>query len=232
MTSEIELDDPIQHRVIPDGCVDIIFDLNVHSYKKAASIVGTMTKPIFAELKGRVNYLAIRFLPSGFLHFFNSPAYYFTDRIIPLEMISGKRERDLTEQLVIENPIHNKIKLLESYMENLLSANNTNDAVVKHAIYCILKNKGDIKIPELTTITSSSQRQLRRRFDRWIGVSPKAFCRIIRFQSILRTLPLSSKCNLLSIALDGGYYDQSHFIHEFNSYYGLNPTEFLKSKNL
>jgi len=231
MTSEIELEEPILHRVIPDGCIDIIFDLNERSYRQASSIVGTMTKPIFAELKGQVNYVAIRFLPGGFLHFFNSPVYDFTDRIIPLEMISEKKGHNLTEQLVMENHIGNKIKLLENYLKNLLTTNNRNDPIVKNALHNILKNKGNIRVSELSKNVNSSQRQLCRKFDKWVGISPKAFCRIIRFQTILRMLPHHSKCNLLSIALDGGYYDQSHFIHEFNSCCGLNPSEFLKSKN-
>ncbi len=231
MTSEIELEKPIPHRVVPDGCADIIFDLNEHSYRGIASIVGTMTKPIFAILKGGINYIAIRFLPGGFLHFFNSAMYNFTDQIIPLEIISGKEEQNLIEQLCLENHIENQIKLLESHLENLLRVNNKNDPVAKNAIYNILVNKGNIRVSELSKIVDISKRQLRRKFERWVGVSPKAFCRIIRFQNILQTFRRDSRCNLLSIALDGGYYDQSHFIHEFNSYYGTNPSEFLRSKN-
>ena len=105
MTSERDLEEPILHRVVPDGCADIIFDLNEHSYRGIASIVGTMTKPIFAILKGGINYIAIRFLPGGFLHFFDSAMYNFTDQIIPLEIISGKEEQNLTERLCLENHI-------------------------------------------------------------------------------------------------------------------------------
>ena len=232
MTSKIKLEEAILHRVIPDGCIDIIFDLNKRSYRQASSVVGTMTKHIFAELEGQVNYVAIRFLPGGFLHFFNSPVYDFTDRIVPLETISGQEGHNLTEQLVIENHIGNKIKLLENYLENLLTTNNRSDPIVKNALHNILKNKGNIRVSELSKNVNSSQRQLCRKFDKWVGISPKAFCRIIRFQTILRMLPHHSKRNLLFVALDGGYYDQSHFIHEFNSCCGLNPSDFLKSKNI
>lgn len=228
MTSDVELEEPILHRVIPDGCVDIIFDLCGCSYGEAASIAGTMTRPIFAEMRGRVNYLAVRFLPGGFLYFFDSPAYHFTDRIIPLEMISGKGQHDLTERLIQEGPIGSKIELLESYFGSLLMRNNRNDPAVRSILRNILKHKGNIEISQLSRNANTSQRQLCRKFSKWIGVSPKSFCRIIRFQSVLRKLPPRSRRNLLHVALDGGYYDQSHFIHEFNSYYGLNPSEFLR----
>ena len=105
MTSGTELEEPISHRVIPDGCVDIIFDLHGNCYGEAAAIAGTMTRPIFAELKGRVNYLAIRFLPGGFLHFFDAPVCHIADRVVPLEMISARKESDFTERLIWESNI-------------------------------------------------------------------------------------------------------------------------------
>jgi AraC-like DNA-binding protein len=228
MTSETKLEEPISHRVIPDGCVDIIFNLHARSHGEAAVIAGTMTRPIFAELKGRVNYLAIRFLPGGFLHFFDDPVCHIADRIVPLEMMSGRKEHDLAERLIGESHIESRIRLIEGYFERLLMRNNRSDPVVTSALGNILRHKGNIEVSRLSEDVNSSQRQLSRKFKKWIGVGPKSFCRIIRFQNILRILLLCSKRSLLSIALDGGYYDQSHFIHEFNSYYGLNPSEFLQ----
>jgi len=186
MTSERDLEEPILQRVVPDGCADIIFDLNEHSYREISSIVGTMTKPIFAILKGGINYIAIRFLPGGFLHFFDSAMYNFTDQIIPLETTSGKDSRNLIEQLFLENHIENQIRLLESHLERLLKTNNKYDPVAKNAIYNILVNKGNIRVSELSRIVDTSKRQLCRKFERWVGVSPKAFCRIIRFKNVLR----------------------------------------------
>jgi AraC-like DNA-binding protein len=228
MTSPVELNEPISHRVIPDGCVDIIFDLHARSRAEAAVVVGTMTRPIFADLKGRVNYLAIRFLPGGFLHFFDDPVCNIADRIVPLEMISGTRERDLTERLIGESHIESRARLLDGYFLRLLMRNNRSDPAVRSALASILSHKGNIEVSRLSKDAESSQRQLCRKFKKWVGVGPKSFCRIIRFQNILRMLHPGPSCNLLSAALDGGYYDQSHFIHEFNSYYGLSPSEFLQ----
>ena len=228
MTSPVELNEPISHRVLPDGCVDIIFDLNARSHGEAAVIAGTMTKPIFAELKGRVNYLAVRFLPGGFLHFFDDPVRRIADRVVPLEMISGGETCDLAERLIGESGIESRIELIEGCFERLLMKNNRSDPVVRSALANILRHKGNIEVSRLSMDANSSQRQLSRKFKKWVGVGPKSFCRIIRFQNVLRMLPACANRNLLSIALDGGYYDQSHFIHEFNSYYGLGPSEFLQ----
>lgn len=232
MVSAVELQKSIHHRVIPDGCVDIIFDLNVGSYREAASVVGTMTRPIFAELKKRVNYMAIRFLPGGAFRFLGNPTSDFTDQIIPLEAVSGREGHNLVEQLTSGNLVEDKIVLLENYLTELLSTGYGSDVAVEGALNAILRNNGNIRVSELATASGCSERQLRRKFDRWVGVAPKVFCQIIRFQRVIPLLRRGAGQNSLFAALDSGYYDQSHFIHEFNSYYGLSPSKFLEIKKL
>jgi AraC-like DNA-binding protein len=232
MASEIALPQPIPHRVVPDGCVDIVFGLTSTSYGGAASVVGTMTKPIFAELRGKVNYTAIRFLPGGALRFLDNPMHDFTDRIVPLEAVSGKEGRNLAQDLISQNQIEGKIRLIESYLTRRLNDNCRSDAAVEGALRCILRNRGNIRIRELARISGGSERQLRRKFAQWVGVGPKVLCRIIRFQHVLQMLGRGSRHNVLFAALDSGYYDQSHFIHEFHAYYGVNPSEFTKITNL
>jgi len=231
MASESELTETILHRVIPDGCVNIVFDLKADTYKEVAWVTGAVIKPIFPELKGLVDYIGVAFLPSGFLHFFDYAVCDFTNQSISLEVLSTKEERNLSEQLFLATHIENKVKLLEQYFGKRLRVNRKTDSVVRNALCSIFRKEGNVKIVELSKTVNSSQRQLRRKFDHWIGVSPKTFCRIIRFQSILQILRRDPSRDILSVALDAGFFDQSHFIHEFNSYYGLTPLEFLRSKN-
>lgn len=230
MRSEMELQGTIQHRVVPDGCIDIIFDLNSPSYNGAGSVVGTMTKPIFAELERWVNYIAVRFLPGCFLCFFNTPAYHFTDQIVPLESILGKQGCQSIEQLISPASTEDRIKMLEVFLRRSLSENKNRDLIFHNTVYNVLRSKGNIKVSELAKSVNISERQLRRKYNQWIGVSTKTFCRIIRFQSILQSAKSYSENNLFPLALDLGFYDQSHFIHEFSSFYGLTPLEFAKIK--
>jgi AraC-like DNA-binding protein len=229
MTSEAELPGAILHRVLPDGCADIIFDPNARSYAEGCLIVGTMTRPILAELTGRLRYVAVRFQPAGFLHFFDGQMSDLTDRILPLEMISGRKVCNPIEQLGAESDLENQVKLLERYLSGLLRP-HTGDPVMRIALQNILRTGGNLGIFELSKLAGISERQLRRKFLRWTGISPKIFCRIIRFRSFLRSVRNSPRCTLLHVALDCGYYDQAHFIHEFNSFCGLSPSDYLKTK--
>jgi Domain of unknown function (DUF6597) len=87
---------PRRHRVIPDGCIDLIFMRRSATEDYRASIVGTMTRPIEEELASHVDYIGIRFNPGGFRHFFQTPPREFTDRIVSLDDLlsqSGLAER-------------------------------------------------------------------------------------------------------------------------------------------
>ena len=71
-----------------------------------------------------------------------------------------------------------------------------------------------------------SQRQLERTFKEYAGFSPKTFARILRFQSATNHYGTTKK-TLTEIALDCGYYDQSHFIHDFSQFSGYTPSEYF-----
>jgi AraC-like DNA-binding protein len=176
--------------------------------------------------------MAIRFLPGGAFRFLGNPMSDFTDQIVPLEAVSGRKGYNLAEQLTSGNTVEDNIVLLEKYLTELLSAGYRSDVAAEGALNAIIRNNGNIRVSELAKGSGCSERQLRRKFDRWVGVAPKVFCRIIRFQHVLQMLRRGSAHNSLFAALDSGYHDQSHFIHEFNSCYGLNPSQFVNITNL
>jgi AraC-like DNA-binding protein len=75
-----------------------------------------------------------------------------------------------------------------------------------------------------------SARRFIELFRREVGVSPKTFCRIVRFQGALQRIAVASSPNFVRLALDCGYYDQAHLIHDFKDFTGLTPTAFLEAR--
>jgi methylphosphotriester-DNA--protein-cysteine methyltransferase len=71
--------------------------------------------------------------------------------------------------------------------------------------------------------TDIGPRQLRRLFDRYIGLGPKMFARIVRFQSVLHSMLRVPKHVWSDLYFDFGYYDQAHFIREFKHFFGTPP---------
>ena len=201
MKSETKLEKPVLFRVIPDGCIDIIFDLNNSSCEKAASTVGTMTKPIFVELKHWINYIAVRFLPGGFLHFFNTPAYHFADKIIPLELIAGKQSCQSIEQLISPASTKDRIRILEVFLGRSLSINKNRDPVLHTTLYDVLKKMGNIKISELAKTMNKGSSQQTSNYDRdnvSMSVLIAAFICSGRKRQVFITTSISGNCPRIS----------------------------------
>ncbi len=72
-----------------------------------------------------------------------------------------------------------------------------------------------------------NERQLERKFQALVGVSPKFLCRILRLQKVFKTVELNPAVNWSFIASECGYYDQAHFIHDFKDFSGQNPSAYF-----
>ena len=95
------------------------------------------------------------------------------------------------------------------------------DSRLATALHAILCSNGAFNIQQLDT--GISARHLRRLFDFYIGVAPKEFHKIMRFQKLLRRSPTRAMLRDEKFYYDLGYYDQSHFVKDFKSLYGVVP---------
>jgi AraC-like DNA-binding protein len=82
-------------------------------------------------------------------------------------------------------------------------------------------------IAAVTDRTGFSARRFIDLFEREVGLTPKLFCRVRRFQKVLQTIQSGCAIDWAGIALNCGYYDQAHFIHDFRAFSGINPSTYL-----
>jgi AraC-like DNA-binding protein len=64
-------------------------------------------------------------------------------------------------------------------------------------------------------------------FKQQVGLTPKLFCRVRRFQRVLRRIYRREEVEWADLALSCGYFDQAHFIHDFKAFSGINPTAYV-----
>jgi len=91
--------------------------------------------------------------------------------------------------------------------------------------FCRIPHK--VSVGEVMKEIGLRQRRFIELFSDQVGLTPKAFGRVRRFQRILETVHRKSEVNWVGVALDCGYYDQPHFIHDFREFSGLTPTQYL-----
>jgi transcriptional regulator GlxA family with amidase domain len=100
--------------------------------------------------------------------------------------------------------------------------------LVQSAAKLLFHTKGQCRVEELADYCQTSIRQLQRRFEQAIGVSPKFYARTIRFEQAQRRLMFHPQTDLTQLAYDCGYFDQAHFIKEFRAFTGRTPSQYAE----
>ena len=211
-TSE-KLAQPFNYRVVADGCIDIFFELEKPSEN---FVMGFCKKYTEFELASEFNYIGIRFLPTMFPQLFGVDASSISNKAEELNLIVPKVSSFIQSYFNTSVDINSAVRLLDEFLlEQVAVMDFQNDDRLYSAISLIMKNFGVINIDEIDT--GLSQRQLRRLFNFYIGDSMKTFSKVVRFQNILRAKPSIQSLKNNKLFFDSGFFDQSHFIKDFNS---------------
>jgi hypothetical protein len=224
LVSKKPLPEPFLYRAVADGCIDIIIDCK---WPYSSRILGFFNTYSLFPLGDSFNYIGIRFLPSAFSSIFHINASELSNRVEPLECVLPKVSVHIGN-IVHESPLLKELKeSFDCYFLKLFSnlSGNT-DKRLCSALVAILTSKGNLAVEKDLNVGLSS-RQLRRLFEFYLGDTPKAFSKVVRFQSMLRAKPTLETMRKNKIFYDFGYFDQAHFIKDFKTFYGLPPTAAL-----
>jgi AraC-like DNA-binding protein len=218
LKSKIPLQEQFPHRVLPDGCVDILFDFS----SGETHVVGIMNKADIVPLTGDVHLMGIRLLPNSIPVILKGEAHFLVNHMLRLDEVMGK-EMAFQEQIHMGTHSNDRLKIIEEWLIRIFKPCDSN-LKWSGMLNLITERKGLISMPELAEYFTVSERHATRKFKSLFGLTTKEFISIIRFQSVLRNLK-DSKLPIIwsEISLEGGYYDQSHFIHEFKKRYGMTP---------
>jgi len=226
-------------RLLPDGCVELILNFGaeflqhsdgVRKLQPRNFLVGQMTGPILISPTGRVELLGIRFHPGGTRPFLRVPLHEITDQVVELGSVSSKLEGDLLRVCSEPRSLRNKVAAADAYLcSSLISADY--DSRLTALAGSIVERRGLVSVDQLATDAGVSSRQLERRFLREVGVGPKLFARIVRFQQVFRAV---EQCSVewAAVALECGYYDQAHLIRDFNQFAQQTPAVLFANQSL
>jgi AraC-like DNA-binding protein len=175
------------HRIIPDGCVDIIFDLKAPSNSKGAFVVGLMTTYETINLTTNYSLFGIRFFSDYARRFLRYPVSELIGYHVFLEEIWGSEAGFIVEEVKSANGISEMIDRVEFILLKFLLQNEPqSDQLLQSSMQYMYASQGTITIRALAEKLNYSERNIRRTFQKELGVSPKEFSGIIRFQSLLQ----------------------------------------------
>jgi len=228
--------DPEPELVLPDGCPEIVFNLSdrfirVHTdheeRQPGALFAGQMSQSVMLRPSGSVKLFGVRLQPAGGSYLVSFPVEEFTNNIVEFGDACGRDGRDLEERLNEAGTFATQISIFEDWLKLKLSRRAGLDSLAVHATGLISNRRGSLAISAVADRFGVSERRLERHFKRSVGISPKVFSRIVRFQSVVRAVQKDPTADVLETALDFGYYDQSHLIREFRQFSGITPQVFF-----
>jgi AraC-like DNA-binding protein len=208
----LETDDQAVQRVVPDGRPELIVNLGApfEAFHNAGwrlqprcFLAGQLTRPLRIRPSGPARILAARFLPQGAARVFDIAMEEITDDFLPADFACDS---------------------LESLEAELAARVRPGDPVVDEAV------RRMSHCPKVPVDLGISPRHLERRFKRSVGLTPKLFCRIQRFQRVFREIERGG--NWVEAALACGYYDQAHLIRDMRAFSGEAPSVLLNGNEL
>ncbi|QNI36684.1 AraC family transcriptional regulator [Edaphobacter albus] len=175
--------------------------------------------------------IGISFHPGGTLPFFPHTASFFSNCETDLESLWGAPFRSLRDHLRELTTPAQKFDLLEKFLLDQLQHSRVSalNGIVHYSLQTIHAAPHIATVAELARTTGLSSRRLSQLFTEHVGVSPKLYCRIQRFQHVVQQLHRATEIPWPELALACGYYDQSHFANDFRAFSGLSPTSYTTS---
>jgi len=211
--------------------INIHFKNRVNKDRPRLFIGGQLRKesPVL-EPQGKFGLLGTEFTPTGFYKLFHENASRFTDDAVDFGEVIPRDHDRLLDQLSNASEVTDYIQIIDRYLTKKIPE-ALDVAKVDKAVTKLQRSNGMISVGELADHCSLSSRHLRRKFLTAVGVSPKYFSKIVQFNAVISSMQQNDQERLHHLALECGYFDQAHFIRDFNKFVGQNPLQFLQNND-
>ncbi len=214
--------------IIPDTCMDIIFHVD-YAHNRISSCFCTLDEHTsFTGASDAVGGLSatfsIRFYAWTACLFAQDKLSGSANAVYPAETFFRRIEQALSPLLFDATTLESKIRAAEPVLLSCLCPDRA-DAAVLNAIHHMLRTEGRCRMSEVSAALALSNRQLERRFDAAMGVSPKTLASLMRYQLLWQHMALDAHFNPLDAVDRFGYTDQAHLLHDFRQRHGMSPKE-------
>ena len=218
----------------PSGYVELCIDIsngntvrhlgNQSKKMPGLEVLGHLTMPTRATVSKGTTVLVTRFYPYASSLFFPDQVSSFMNDSIDLYAILSSESTEFFNHLMEQPSLGQKIKVLDAFLIQRLTKGNRKREQFKliERLCNQIDKEESFNIEQLASYSGFSERYIQKLFLDWVGLTPKSFHSVQRFNKSLELIQ-STDSSLTSIAYECRYYDQAHFIKDFKSYTGITP---------
>jgi|GEM_PF-918553 len=231
-----------KYLLLPDGNTEIIFNLGdserIWNGRNGADwgvyggsqLIAGRKDPLILEPTGNKYKIGIRFFPGGLYPFFPIPLAEMSNSIVDLGDLLKGDCREMEERLAQAGSVGAVADILQRKMLSRFNPGFQGEKIVARLIQRIHLSRGVFSVNETAKQMGVDPKSLRRKFVAKVGFTPKRFSRIVRFQALVKEVEKKGASAWTSIIYRYGFFDQSHFIKEFEAFSGMTPSRFFSDK--
>jgi AraC-like DNA-binding protein len=218
-----------REQVMPVPTLDVVFTLD-SSGRALSGVSGARSKVFLLDTSLPFSAIGIHFRPGGGFPFFPIPVGELHNQTVALDTLWGAFAGTVSDQLWEARSVEARFRILERALVARARGQCDRHPAVTHAVALFDQSHGALSVGCVVRRTGVSQRRLIELVWNEVGLSPKRYCRVRRFNDVLRRIEPLADVDWTDVAHVCGYFDQAHFNHDFRAFAGLSPSEYLRRR--
>ncbi len=232
---------PRNERIVPSGTIELVINLRddeirihngaeskQHKRFSGAVLSGTYSSIFVIDAMQHESMLGVHFRPGGAFPFLGALASELTNAHANLADLWSRAGIDLRERLCVVNTPRERFQIMEEVLIDRLRRSRKARLAIAIALDAFGPYGMGASVRDVARDVGICQRRFSKVFASQVGLTPKVFCRILRFQRVRTLVDQIDKPDWVQIALTCGYFDQSHMINDFQEFSGFTPTQYLR----
>lgn len=217
--------------VIPDTCMDIIFRLDYTRQTIVGSFCAMDERAYLPRDRHAdrtvTSTFAIRFYAWTASLFTEHPLTGSKNQVFAVGDFFSALEKELKPMLMSVASLNQRAEIASRYLMRRLDEHRMNSTLM-NAVHQIICARGAMKIADLAARNAVSRKRLERVFDEYMGLSPKSFSSLTRYQLLWQELCFGQHHDMLDLVEKYGYFDQSHLLNDFKHHHTLTPSQAVR----
>jgi AraC-like DNA-binding protein len=233
-----------RERILPSGTIELVVNLRDDEIRildtadseqctrlSGAVVSGAYSRFFVIDPLVHASIIGVHFRPGGAYPFLGAPAGELADTHLDLETLWGQPAVELRERLCALATPTERFALLEKALVSRLFHPPEPHGAVLAALRLFEQTGADVRVHDVARRVGLSQRRFIQLFTTEVGLTPKLYSRVRRFQQSRELVRNSPSPDWAQIGLECGYFDQSHLIRDFRAFAGLTPGEYVRRRS-